>query len=192
MFAYVPAYGKLRRVKGEGMPNLSTERLTLRPISLSDVDTLHTFWTDPAVRRYLWDNEIISRDMVVDIVRDSDAAFRDFGCGLFAIELQTLPGQLIGFCGLRRMAESQDVELLYGMLPRYWGEGLVGEAAREVLRHGFADCGLDRIVGATDTPNQRSVRVLQRLGMVFEERRQHKGLDTVVYSITSEALLEQT
>jgi [ribosomal protein S5]-alanine N-acetyltransferase len=173
------------------MPKLSTERLTLRPISLSDVDALHTFWTDPAVRRYLWDNEVISRETVVDIVRDSDANFRDFGSGLYAIELSAVPDQLIGFCGLRRMADRDDIELLYGMLPRYWGEGLVGEAAREVLRHGFTECGLERIVGATNTPNQRSVRVLQRLGMVFEERRQHKGLDTVVYSISSDVLLER-
>lgn len=174
------------------MLTLSTKRLVLRPITLSDVDVLHTFWTDPAVRKYLWDNEVISRDRVMDIVRDSAASFDDFGCGLFAIELAALPGQLIGFCGLRRLSGTSDIELLYGILPRYWGEGLVGEAARAVLGHGFAACGLPRILGVTDTPNQRSVRVLQRLGMVFEERRQHKGLDTVVYSISSEDLMERS
>jgi [ribosomal protein S5]-alanine N-acetyltransferase len=172
--------------EGEAMLTLSTERLVLRPISLSDVDVLHTFWTDPAVRRYLWDNEVISRERVVEIVGNSEASFGRFGYGLFAIELAAMPGRLIGFCGLRRMADGGEVELLYGILPRYWGEGLVGEAAREVLRHGFTACGLKRILGVTDTPNQRSVRVLQRLGMVFQERRQHKGLDTVVYSISSE------
>jgi len=174
------------------MPKLSTERLVLRPISSADVDVLHTFWTDPAVRRYLWDNEVISRDRVVDIVGNSEASFVDFGYGLFAIELAAVRGQLIGFCGLRRMPDDGEVELLYGILPRYWGEGLVAEAAREVLRHGFRVCGLRRILGITDTPNQRSVRVLQRLGMVFEQRRQHKGLDTVVYSISSEDLLERS
>jgi [ribosomal protein S5]-alanine N-acetyltransferase len=173
------------------MLTLSTERLLLRAISLADVEVLHTFWTDPAVRRYLWDNEVISRERVVDIVDNSEAGFERCGCGLFAIELAAAPGALIGFCGLRRM-EDGEVELLYGILPRYWGEGLVGEAAREVLRHGFTACGLTRILGVTDTPNQRSVRVLQRLGMVFEARRQHKGLDTVVYSISSEDVLERS
>jgi [ribosomal protein S5]-alanine N-acetyltransferase len=174
------------------MLTLSTERLVLRPISLADVDVLHTFWTDPAVRRYLWDNEVIARERVLDIVVNSEVAFSGSGYGLFAIELAAARGRLIGFCGLRRMEEGGEVELLYGILPRYWGEGLVGEAAREVLRHGFSACGLERILGITDTPNQRSVRVLQRLGMVFEERRRHKGLDTVVYSISSEDPLERT
>lgn len=190
MFAYVPGYGKLGADRGEGMPILSTERLVLRPISPLDVDALHAFWTDPAVRKYLWDNEVISRTTVVEIVRDSEICFRELGAGLFAIELHDHPGELIGFCGLRHMSDSDDIELLYGILPRYWGEGLVTEAARAVLRHGFEACGLPRILGATDTPNQRSVRVMQRLGMVFEDRRQHKGLDTVFYSISPQELAD--
>lgn len=190
MFAYVPAYGKLPGLEGEGMPTLSTQRLVLRPISPSDVDALHRFWTDPAVRKYLWDNEIISRDRVEEIVRDSEACFRELGSGLFAIELASDPGELVGFCGLRHMDGGEDVELLYGILPRYWGEGLVTEAAREVLLHGLEACGLTRIMGVTDTPNQRSVRVLQRLGMVFEDRREYKGLDTVFYSISHKELTD--
>ena len=172
------------------MLTLSTQRLLLRPISPSDIDELHSFWTDPAVRKYLWDNEVIARDRVVDIVRDSESCFADLGSGLFAIELVSQPGRLVGFCGLRRMEEGDDVELLYGILPRYWGEGLVTEAAREVLRHGFDSCGVARIMGVTDTPNQRSVRVMQRLGMVFQDRRQYRGLDTVFYSISPEELAD--
>ena len=41
------------------------------------------------------------------------------------------------------------------------------------------------MIAATDTPNQRAVRVLQRLGMSFEERRVWRGLDTVFYAITN-------
>ena len=172
------------------MPILSTERLVLRPISPSDVDALHRFWTDPSVRKYLWDDEIIPRETVVEILAASDEAFRRLGSGLYAIELGAQPGELVGFCGLRYMEGRGDVELLYGILPRYWGEGLVTEAARAVLRHGFESCGLERIMGATDTPNQRSVRVMQRLGMVFQDRREYKGLDTVFYSISPRELAD--
>jgi ribosomal-protein-alanine N-acetyltransferase len=172
------------------MATLTTERLQLRPIAPTDVDALHVFWMDPSVRRYLWDDEIISRETVAAIVQESEPCFQEFGGGLFAIELRDQPSELVGFCGLRHMAESDDIELLYGILPRLWGEGIVSEAARCVLRHGFEACGLERIMGATDTPNQRSVRVMQRLGMVFEERREYKGLDFVFYSISSKELAD--
>ncbi len=172
------------------MPILSTQRLVLRPISPSDVDALHCFWTDPSVRKYLWDDEIIARETVVKIIDDSERSFQRLGSGLFAMELAAQPGDLVGFCGLRYMDGGDDVELLYGILPRYWGEGMVTEAAREVLRHGFESCGLSRIMGVTDTPNQRSVRVMQRLGMVFQDRREYKGLDTVFYSISPQELAD--
>ena len=80
------------------------------------------------------------------------------------------------------------MELLYGILPDYWGQGLTTEAAAEVLRFGFEACRMDRVLASTDTPNQRSVRVLQRLGMVFEARREYRGLDTVFYRITPQDL----
>ena len=166
------------------LPVLTTERLRLRPIAHDDVPALHCFWTDPAVRKYLWDNVIIPREQVVAIVDESMASFASLGTGLLAIEARRDPGKLVGFCGHRRL-EDGSVELLYGILPAFWGEGLVTEAAREVLRHGFEQCGFDRVVGATDTPNQRSVRVMQRIGMVFEARRPYRGLDTVFYGISA-------
>jgi RimJ/RimL family protein N-acetyltransferase len=42
------------------------------------------------------------------------------------------------------------------------------------------------VIAATDTPNQASVRVLQRLGMFFHERREYHGLDTVFYQLARE------
>jgi len=171
------------------LPELMTERVRLRPLAGADVPALHRFWTDPAVRKYLWDNVIIAREQVEQIVGESEACFLEFGSGLFAIEVLGEPGRLVGFCGHRRMADGDDsdaMELLYGILPAYWGEGFVTEAAREVLRHGFEQCGFARVAGITDTPNQRSVRVMQRIGMVFQERRQYQGLDTVFFSISAE------
>ncbi|MDH3641664.1 MAG: GNAT family N-acetyltransferase [Gammaproteobacteria bacterium] len=166
------------------MPSLSTERLILRPIANSDLAALHEFWNEPDVRRYLWDDQHLSREAVGRIVAASEACFTELGSGFFAIEVAKNPGMLVGFCGHRRFEDGDQVELLFGILPDFWGEGYVTEAAIAVLRFGFENCGIDRVVAAADTPNQRSVRVLQRLGMIFEERREFHGLDTVFYSMS--------
>jgi ribosomal-protein-alanine N-acetyltransferase len=169
---------------------LNTGRLKLRPIEQSDVDALHALWTDPDVRRYLWADQILPREQVADIVDKSVASFEQEGFGFFALELAGQSGELIGFCGHRRGGEQDQIELLYGIHPRYWGAGLVAEAAREVLQFGFESCGFDTVVAATDTPNQQSVRVLQKLGMTFEGRREFHGLDTVFYSMTRNEFFE--
>lgn len=165
------------------MPNLSTDRLILRPIASSDLAALQEFWNNPEVRRYLWDDHIMSRDDVAEIIAASKNCFDQLGSGFFAVEVAKNPGMLMGFCGHRQFEDGKQMELLYGILPEYWGEGYGTEAAQEVLRHGFDACGIDHVIAATDTPNQRSVRVLQRLGMVFAERREHHGLDTVFYTL---------
>ena len=168
------------------MTTLATERLVLRPLVPEDVPALHRFHNDPEVRRYLWDNHEVSAETVREIVDASEDCFRDLGAGFFAIELGSNPGELAGFCGYRRFEGGDQPELLYAILPEFWGEGFVTEAAQAVLRHGFESCDMASVIGATDTPNQRSVRVMQRLGMIFRERREYRGLDMVFYGLTRE------
>ena len=50
------------------LPILKTSRLVLRPWIAADVDALHELWIDAAVRRYLWDDIVISRERAADTV----------------------------------------------------------------------------------------------------------------------------
>ena len=166
------------------MSRLQTARLTLRPLAQSDVSMLHQFWTDPEVRRYLWGDQIMSESTISEIVDASEQFFQTTGSGFFALEHKEQAGELVGFCGHRQFEDGERVELLYAITPEYWGEGLVTEAAREVLRHGFSSCGFETVIAATDTPNQPAVRVMQRLGMIFDRRTQFHDLDTVFYTLS--------
>jgi ribosomal-protein-alanine N-acetyltransferase len=140
---------------------LATERLRLRPFSSDDVDRLHRHWTDPEVRRWLWDGREVSRDEVVAIVDESRAAFAAGGVGFWVIERE---GALVGFVGFRAMPASDDLELYYGLEPTSWGQGVATEASRAVLRHAFDALGLDHVWIRTDGPNTASVAVMKRLG----------------------------
>ena len=166
-----------------GMAGLETRRLLLAPINRGDCAELLRLWRDPAVRQYLWDDELIDSDTVQQGQAASEQCFERYGAGLYALRWRSDPGRLIGFCGFRESAEAGPIELLYGIYPDYWGMGIVTEAAQELLRHGFQDCGFPRVLAATDTPNQNSVRVMQRLGMQFVERKPWRGLDTVFYEL---------
>src|SRR5690606_3130336 len=77
--------------------------------------------------------------------------------------------KLAGFCALREIAGTREVEVLYGLTPEMWGQALATEAARAVLRYGFEVLGLPRIWARTDPPNVASRRVIERLGMRVAE-----------------------
>jgi [ribosomal protein S5]-alanine N-acetyltransferase len=120
--------------------DLDTPRLHLRPIDTDDLEEVLRLWTDPDVRRFLWDDIVISTDRVVTEINRSIASFYIYRFGIWVLSL--LPdARIIGFCGLRRFGDSTDVELLYGLYPQYWHQGLAAEASRAVLRYGFERCG---------------------------------------------------
>jgi len=105
-----------------GLPTLETTRLILRPWSLDDVDALHELWTDPQVRRYLCDDEAISRERAAATVEAGVTSARERGVGLWCV-LRKPANLLAGFCGFRSIGDSPDIELLYGLCPAHWGTG---------------------------------------------------------------------
>lgn len=166
-----------------GLPTLETERLILRPWSLDDIDALHQIWTDPQVRRYLWDDEVISSQRVAAAVEDGVAAANRNGVGLWCV-LPKPASALAGFCGFRYIDDASEIELLYGLLPDYWGQGLATEAARAALAYGFDAALFTRVYVRTDAPNRASVRVMERLGMKFERETRLAARSTLIYSLT--------
>ena len=166
-----------------------TSRLRMRPYRDDDVDALWQMWTDPDVRRYLWDDKVISRETAEETMRESIESTAANGFGHWAVTWRD-GEELIGFCGLRQRQEAPgEVEFIYGLEPSLWGRGLIAEAARAWLRYGFETLGYTRIWALTDAPNARSEAVMRRLGMRFDCRLMYKGLDSVRYVIDRDAFV---
>lgn len=166
------------------LPDLRTARLELRPFTLDDVDPLHRLWTEPAVRRYLWDGEVISRARSLGVVESSIASAESTGIGMWSVRLSGEP-QIIGFCGFRAATEPTDAELVYGIDPAHQGKGFATEASQAVLRHGFGALGLRRIVAGADKPNKASLRVMEKLGFHFDATRVNAGRDEEWWTLTT-------
>lgn len=90
------------------------------------------------------------------------------GWGFWAAELRG-SGEFIGFVGLNDptapLPFAPCTEVGWRLAFEFWGRGLATEAAREALRFGFEQLGLEEIVSFTAVSNQRSRAVMERLGM---------------------------
>jgi ribosomal-protein-alanine N-acetyltransferase len=164
--------------------DLTTARLTLRPLTAADAAAAHALWTQPEVRRYLWNDEVVTLDRVREVIA---AGRRDFAArryGLWGV-YDTATGAFAGFAGCREWPDGGP-ELMYGLAPAWWGRGLATEAAEAVLAYLFETLGYPHVMAATDPPNLASVRVMERLGMAFHERCEMHGLDTLVYRLSRE------
>lgn len=163
---------------------LETPRLVLRPLTAADAAAVHAQWTEPDVRRYLWDDEVISLERAREVLESSTRDFAERGYGLWGA-WDAATGALAGFAGCRPWPAGGP-ELMYGLSPAWWGRGLATEAAHGVLAHVFEALGHPLVMAATDPPNVASVRVLERLGMTFDWRGEMHGLDTLVYRLSRE------
>lgn len=167
---------------------LATARLWLRPVLPRDVDALHRLWTEPGVRKYLWDDRVIPRQQAAEVVTRSVELFEEAGIGLWGVMPQ---GEevLIGFCGYWYFHDPPELELLYGISPTHWGRGLATEAVRAMLRYGFEELGVLRVVGSTEVANIASVRVMEKVGMVLARQAVVNDRDTVFFVLSREAFV---
>ncbi len=76
---------------------------------------------------------------------------------------------LIGTCGIYDWNKTvRRAEIGYDLEPAHWGEGIMTEALRAVLRYGFDEMGLNRIQAIIDSENVKSIKLVERLGFKKE------------------------
>ena len=89
-------------------------------------------------------------------------------------------GLPVGSIGLHRTdlaSKDDEMELGYWIGVPYWGQGLVPEASREVLRHAFEDLHLARIWCGYYEGNEKSKRVQEKLGFKYQWTNENAPAD---------------
>ena len=149
---------------------LRTERLVLRPVTADDHAALLAHWTQPDVRRFLFDGAAPSAAEVAETIEESIGDFAARGFGVWLIEPGPAAGPvgtaagLVGTAGLRPL-EGSGLEIFYSLAPGAWGHGYATEAARAVVEYGLGPLGLPEVLAEVDEGNAASVAVVKRLGM---------------------------
>jgi RimJ/RimL family protein N-acetyltransferase len=147
-------------------PELRTERLLLRRWRTSDREPFARINADPVVMEFF--PGVQSAEVSAEMIQDFERAFEADGFGLWAVEV---PGELslAGFVGLMRVGAdlpfAPAVEVGWRLTPKAWGRGIAFEAATAALGFGFEQAELEAVVSYTSAANQRSRRLMERLGM---------------------------
>ncbi|MEV5966509.1 GNAT family N-acetyltransferase [Kribbella sp. NPDC051952] len=167
----------------------TTERLLLRPFREEDLEPWAALNTDPEVMKYLGE-QLLSREQADEIAEGVNERYAKDGTGFLAIERRA-DGAFLGACGLQHTPWFPDFEIGWRLAREYWGHGYATEAAASWLEHGFTAMGLPHVISVTDTPNARSIAVMRRLGMSFDQETvlEEDGVpfDATIYRLTAEA-----
>lgn len=143
-----------------------TERLLLRPFTEDDLHTFYVLNSDPELVRYT-SHDVFDLETCRERLRHKIAASQlptQEGEGIsFAVQLGET---MIGDVGLDLSSSThRRGEIGYIFSPEFGGQGYATEAAAELLRLGFTELGLHRIIGRCYPENEASQAVMRRIGM---------------------------
>lgn len=146
---------------------IRTERLELRPFESGDAAALLAFRSLPEVARYLYREPETAAELAEQLPRKvAQSRLTQPGERLSIAAVLRGGGALIGDLTLFWHSREHGAgEIGFVFDPRYGGRGLATEAARVLLALGFEQLALHRIVGRCDARNDRSARLMERLGM---------------------------
>jgi len=143
---------------------LRTPRLTVRDFVPADFDAIHPYASDPDVTRFMFHGvrtEADTRDYLDRML----ASQREQPRLIWELAVvETASGRLIGACDLTCESASEG-DLGFIFSKDAWGMGYATEAARAMVRAGFEQLQLKRIVSTCDVGNAASARVLEKAGL---------------------------
>jgi ribosomal-protein-alanine N-acetyltransferase len=149
---------------------LFNERLKLRLIEFSDLNTIHSLHSLPETDRYnalgIPENIEVTKKIITPLISDNqEQNIRNY---TFAVE-ELRTGRFIGLLGFKLgSSKYSNAEVYYKLDIGYWGNGYATEAVNLVLDFGFKNLKLHRITAGCAIDNIASIKVLEKVGMIRE------------------------
>ena len=163
---------------------LETEHLYLRECVESDVDDFMELDKDSEKIKFMpIPKEAVSREFQLNnIKRLQDNYNNQIGLGVWtAIEKRN--NSFAGWFALKHLGRSEDIEIAYCIVERLRGMGYATEMSGRILEYASMELKLEKILGLTNPENTASKKVLEKIGMSFNEKKLHNGIEMLFYSI---------
>lgn len=171
-------------------PTIETKRLILRPMKANDAEEVFRNWaSDPEVAKFMrWsthEDVTMTREWLQAEENEVESdEFYDWGIVLKET------GELIGSGGLSWRADLNLYELGYNLMKKYWGQGLMTEAAEKMVEFGIKDLKQKKLYCCYAKENIASGKVMEKVGFKYQYDAEYQSWDKSKTFESREYLLE--
>lgn len=145
-------------------PTIETERLTLRPPRLDDLDPWCEMMADEEASRFV--GGVMPRPIVFRLLATMTGHWALLGYGMFSV-IEKSSGCWIGRLGPWNPEGWPAPEIGWGLSRHAWGKGYAAEGARAAMDWTFDNLGWEEVVHCVDPRNANSIALAKRLGSVY-------------------------
>jgi RimJ/RimL family protein N-acetyltransferase len=157
--------------------HIVTERLKIREFITQDAKAMYELNNDWEVIQYTGDVAFDSEEET-RVFLNNYSDYKRNGFGRWIVELKET-NEILGWCGLKRLPDG-NVDIGYRFSRKYWGKGYATESAMACLNYGFNHFNLNEIIGNSALENKQSIRVFDKLGLKFVEKKSCEGIENAV------------
>jgi len=165
-------------------PILTTERLTLRQVSLDDQDDIFALRSDPEINKFLDRQPCKTNEDAITFINRINENFNLGESYYWAITLtdtKTLAGTI---CLFDLSAERNRCEIGYELRTGFQGQGLMKEAVQVVIDYAFQTLKVKKILACTHDGNKKSTALLLKFNFKKSLETDKINPDLTVYALT--------
>lgn len=142
-----------------------SQRLLFREFTEDDAALIYELNSDPEVLRYLHEPPVTPEN-AGQVIRDIILPQYKLGFGRWAVHLK-YSNEFLGWCGLKYLQDTNEVDLGYRFKKQHWGKGYATEAASTCISYGFTHLNISAIIARAHVENLASLQVIHKCGMKF-------------------------
>lgn len=147
---------------------LETTRLELRELEVQDAAFILELMNTPGWLQFIGDRGLRSIEDAANYIQNRlRAAYSNLGFGFYLVELKE-EKKSIGICGIIKRDGLEHVDIGFAFLPAFEGKGYAFESSYAMLNYAQNVLNIPTIAAITSQQNQRSIALLEKLGLKFE------------------------
>ncbi len=160
---------------------LDTERLSLRMLTRSDASFILELVNSPGWLEFIGDKKIRNeQDAVLYLQNGPLKSYSEHGFGLWLVQLKSSDTP-IGMCGLLKREYLSAPDIGFAFLPAHTGKGYAFEIAKATRDYATTSLGIQTLQAITLPHNERSIKLLEKIGLCFAKLMQAPGDPTELH-----------
>jgi RimJ/RimL family protein N-acetyltransferase len=156
---------------------LETNRLVLRKLTLQDSSFIIELLNTPDWLKYIGERYVKNEEQAIAYLENGPLkSYHENGYGLWLVETK-VDKRKIGMCGILNRPILEHPDIGYAFLPEFTGQGYAVEIAEAVMAYAFTSLKVTTLLAITLPENERSINVLEKIGMRCVKRFHFAGND---------------
>jgi len=168
-------------MKFNPFPILETERLLLRELNVNDAKSFYQLNLDKEVMKYTGEGAFKDIEESKKFLENYDQ-YKKYGIGRWAV-INKENEEFLGWCGLKFTEKLDEYDIGFRFFRKHWNKGYATESAKACIDFGLNKFKMPEIIGRAMKDNKASIKVLEKIGLIYNRDFNFEGAEGVIYKI---------